>query len=50
MYGSDYPICTRTGTYVQTADLLREAIFRLSQNEQAQIMGETAVRVYGLSI
>ena len=48
MYGSDYPICTLAGSYEQTVLLMRQAIAHLSGDEQAQIMGGTAIRVYGL--
>lgn len=48
LYGSNYPICTQAGTYEQDISLMREAIAHLDADDQAQILGSTAVRTYGL--
>jgi L-fuconolactonase len=49
MYGSNYPICLRAGSYAQDIDMVRQAIAHYSADEQAAIMGKTAVRVYRLT-
>lgn len=48
LFGSDYPICTQAGSYGQAVEMLREAMRHLDATEQAQIMGNTAARVYRL--
>jgi L-fuconolactonase len=48
MFGSDYPICAQAGSYAQVVEMLGEAMRHLDVSEQAQIMGGTAERVYGL--
>jgi L-fuconolactonase len=49
MYGSDWPICTREGMYQDTISILRAAMTHLRPDEQAQIIGGTARRIYRLS-
>ena len=48
MYGSDWPVCTLACTYDEVYDIVSEYIIKLSNDEQAQIMGETATNFYGL--
>ncbi len=48
MYGSDWPVCELAASYEQVFHALTEAIGGLSETEQAQILGETATRCYGL--
>jgi L-fuconolactonase len=48
MFGSDWPVCTLAATYDEVYDIVNEYIFKLSPNEQADIMGETATRFYQL--
>jgi L-fuconolactonase len=49
MYGSDWPVCELAGSYAQIHAALAELIARLSPAEQAEIMGGTARRFYGLA-
>jgi len=49
LFGSDWPVCLAATNYKNWADLVRKNISSLSASEQAMIMGENAVRVYGLS-
>ena len=46
MFGSDWPVCTCATNYSAWRGLVGEFISRLSENEQAQIMGGTALKAY----
>ena len=46
MYGSDWPVCTCATTYSAWRGLVGEFISQLSEPEQAQIMGGTALKAY----
>ena len=46
MFGSDWPVCTCATNYSAWRDLVGEFISRLSEPEQAQIMGGTALKAY----
>ena len=48
MFGSDWPVCLVATTYKRWYDLICEYIQPLSSDEQAAIMGETAMRAYKL--
>jgi len=48
MFGSDWPVCTVAGTYNQVIGLVESFISSLSADEQAAIMGTTAVTFYNL--
>lgn len=48
MFGSDWPVCLLAASYDQTIDALYENISELSQDEQEQIMGITAINFYNL--
>lgn len=48
MFGSDWPVAVLAGDYQKVWTATQEAIADYSQEEQAFILGETAVRVYGL--
>jgi L-fuconolactonase len=48
MYGSDWPVCLLAGTYAEVASLARRTIATLSRDEQAQVLGGTAARFYGI--
>ena len=50
LWGSNYPIGLRAGSYAQDIHLLREASAHLSRDEQAAIFGGTARRIYGLEL
>jgi L-fuconolactonase len=49
MFGSDWPVSLRAGTYRRTVDTVGELVGRLAAAERAAVMGGTAVRTYGLS-
>jgi len=48
LFGSDWPVCLVATTYKNWMDLVLKAIGSCSETEQANIMGENAVRVYKL--
>jgi L-fuconolactonase len=48
MYGSDWPVCLRGGPYEAGVALLRELTALLTPDEQADIWGQTAYRIYHL--
>ena len=48
MFGSDWPVCLVASAYKRWHDLIREYIRPLSSDEQAAIMGGTAIRAYKL--
>ncbi len=50
MFGTDWPVCLLRCGYADWVATVRELIHRLSDVEQAEIMGETACRVYGLDV
>lgn len=49
MFGSDWPVVLVASEYVSWANTVRTFVSRLSTNEQQQIMGGTATRVYRLN-
>jgi len=50
MFGSDWPVCLAATSYQEWLVIVFRAIGKLSQAEQARVMGETAVEAYGLEI
>jgi L-fuconolactonase len=48
MIGSDWPVCTLAADYAATMAVVIDFVQRLSDDEQAAILGGTAARVYGL--
>jgi len=48
LYGSDWPVSLAAAPYARVIGAARELIAGLSTAEQAAVMGDTAVRVYGL--
>ena len=46
IFGSDWPVCTCATNYSAWRGLVGEFISQLSENEQAQIMGGTALKAY----
>lgn len=48
MFGSDWPVCLLRSDYAQWVRATHSLIAPLSPSEQSEIMGQTAVRVYGL--
>lgn len=48
MYGSDWPVCLRGGSYALGVELLKNLTGALSPDEQAAIQGRTAIETYHL--
>ena len=48
MFGSDWPVCELAATYSEVVQTLRQLIGELSDAEQAEVLGQTAQRFYGL--
>lgn len=48
MFGSDWPVCTLSGSYSQVVGIVENYIAALSAEEQAAIMGGNATAFYGL--
>jgi L-fuconolactonase len=48
MIGSDWPVCKVAAGYGEVMQLVEEYIARLSPAEQAGVLGENAIRFYGL--
>ncbi|MET2984574.1 amidohydrolase family protein [Aureibaculum conchae] len=48
LFGSDWPVCLVAGNYKKVKDLVTNFIGTLSENEQADIMGNNAVEFYSL--
>jgi L-fuconolactonase len=48
MFGTDWPVCLLASGYQRWVDTVRGFAGQLSEFEQAQIFGGTAVRAYGL--
>jgi L-fuconolactonase len=48
MIGSDWPVCKVAAVYGEVMALVEEYVSRLSPTEKAAILGENAIRFYGL--
>ena len=48
MFGSDWPVCLLAAEYAQVIETLRVAIEDLQSTAQSAVLGDNAVRVYGL--
>jgi len=48
MFGSDWPVCILGGSYASVMDNTLALLDRLSEAEQAAVLGGTAVSFYGL--
>ena len=49
MFGSDWPVCTLSGSYNQVVGIVATYIAALSADEQAAVMGGNATAFYGLA-
>ncbi len=49
MFGSDWPVAILQGDYAQVWHETNQALAKYSANEQAQILGDTAVKFYQLA-
>jgi L-fuconolactonase len=50
MFGSDWPVCELAASYTEVYGLIVDTIGELSTDEQAEIVGGTAARVYGIEM
>ncbi len=48
MFGSDWPVCTLSGSYSQVVGIVETYISALSPDEQAKVMGGVASKFYNL--
>jgi L-fuconolactonase len=48
MFGSDWPVCLLATTYRKWFESFSRLIDQLSATEKAQVMGDTAIKVYHL--
>jgi L-fuconolactonase len=48
MYGSDWPVCLLAGNYDAQLDIVESYVSGLSADERKAIMGENAIKFYGL--
>ena len=48
MFGSDWPVCTLSGSYGEVVGIVRKYIEALSADEKAKIMGGNASQFYQL--
>jgi L-fuconolactonase len=48
LFGSDWPVCRLASTYAEVVAAARALVAELAADEQAEILGGTAARVYGL--
>ncbi|MCB1020281.1 MAG: amidohydrolase family protein [Acidobacteria bacterium] len=48
MFGSDWPVCKVAVEYGRWAQIVRDWVNELSEDEQARILGSAAVEAYGL--
>jgi L-fuconolactonase len=48
MFGSDWPVCLLACPYKRWVETVERFLSQLSADEQARIMGQTAVEVYRL--
>ena len=49
MFGSDWPVCTLSGSYGEVVGIVESYIAALSADEQAAVMGGNAAAFYGLA-
>lgn len=50
MFGSDWPVCELAASYSDVLNALQHCISDLGPQEQAAILGENAIRFYGLNV
>ena len=48
MFGSDWPVCTLSGSYAEVVGIVRNYIDGLSEEEKDKVMGANASAFYGL--
>ncbi len=50
MVGSDWPVCTLSGSYSDVIDIIKQYTNSFSEQEKENIFGKNAVRFYGLQV
>jgi len=50
LFASDWPVSTLSGPYAECIAVMRAAMASLSEEEQAWIWGQTAIKTYGLTL
>lgn len=50
MFGSDWPVCLLAASYVQTVDLVRNALDTLSNEDRNAILSNSAIEAYRLNL
>jgi len=50
MVGSDWPVCTLSGDYAQTAGIVLDFVQQLTKTEREGILGGNCARVYGIDV
>ena len=48
MFGSDWPVCLLAGDYSRIKGIVEKYIEKLSESEKQKIMGDTAIKFYGI--
>ncbi|GLX71258.1 amidohydrolase family protein [Paenibacillus glycanilyticus] len=48
MIGSDWPVCTLSGSYEQTINIVKSYLQQFDKEEQALVLGENCARLYGI--
>jgi L-fuconolactonase len=49
MFGGDWPVCTRAGSYLDWSNALNIGLTEFSEDEKKKLLYDNAVKVYGLS-
>jgi L-fuconolactonase len=49
LFGSDWPVCTTAGSWAEWWDVVDQLLSPLGADDKALVLGQTAVRTYGLS-
>lgn len=50
MVGSDWPVCTLSGSYADVIGIIERYTISFSEQEKENIFGENAIRFYGLEV
>lgn len=48
LFGSDWPVCLVAGNYMQVKEIVTNFISKFSESEQADVMGNNAIKFYNL--
>ncbi|MCM3626056.1 amidohydrolase family protein [Paenibacillus glycanilyticus] len=50
MIGSDWPVCTLSGTYEQTMNIVKHYVEALTDEQQSLVLGGNCARFYGIGL